>query len=158
MFKDYYHILDIKINASQDEIKKAFKVQALRWHPDKNKGKDTTREMQDINEAFLILKDTEARIRYDLEYKMFRSFKTSATTSVSDNQDNAEHEYQIKDEVLKKWMSNAKMQAVNLAIQTIKDFKGVSIEASKGCLEGLKTSLIFIVVGNLLFLLFKACN
>ena len=40
MFKDYYAILEMCENATQEEIKSAFKRQALKWHPDKNPGRD----------------------------------------------------------------------------------------------------------------------
>src|SRR5690554_7321746 len=75
MFKDYYAILEIDVSASQDDIKAAFKKQALRCHPDRNIGKDTTLIMQDINEAKLILLDTEARERYNREYHRFTDFQ-----------------------------------------------------------------------------------
>ena len=52
MFKDYYSLLEIDETASQDEIKKAFRGQAVKWHPDRNKGLDTTSQMQAINEAY----------------------------------------------------------------------------------------------------------
>ena len=42
MFVDYYAVLEIEITATSEEIKAAFKKQALKWHPDKNQGKDTT--------------------------------------------------------------------------------------------------------------------
>ena len=61
MFKNCYSILNISENASMNEIKSAFKKESLKWHPDRNLDKDTTSIMQDINEAYLILKDNEAR-------------------------------------------------------------------------------------------------
>ena len=61
MFIDYYELLEIDSSASPVDIKSAFKKQALKWHPDKNPGIDTTEMMQRINEAYLILKDEEAR-------------------------------------------------------------------------------------------------
>jgi curved DNA-binding protein CbpA len=71
MFKDYYNVLDLTQDASFEEIKKAFREQAIKWHPDRNQGIDTTLRMQEINEAYLILKDKEGRVRYDIEYNKF---------------------------------------------------------------------------------------
>ena len=49
MFKDYYTILDISIDAKSINIKKSYKALALKWHPDRNPSIDTTQIMQDIN-------------------------------------------------------------------------------------------------------------
>ena len=57
MFKDYYQILEITQQASLSEIKQAYRAASKKWHPDVNPGKDTTQIMQDINEAYAILKD-----------------------------------------------------------------------------------------------------
>ena len=74
MFKDYYAILELSQNADLNQIKAAFKKQALKWHPDRNIGVDTTSIMQTIVEAHLILKDQEARIKYDEEYRKFNNW------------------------------------------------------------------------------------
>ena len=68
MLKDYYSILGISFNASDDEIKRAYRALSKRWHPDVNPGLDTTAIMQDINEAYFILRDSAMRVRYDAEY------------------------------------------------------------------------------------------
>ena len=75
MFKDYYAILEISQSATLAEIKSAYRNQAMKWHPDKNRGMDTTEKMKEINEAKLILTDAEARVRYDREYLRFKSFQ-----------------------------------------------------------------------------------
>ena len=75
MFVDYYAILEIEASASAEEVKSAFKKQALKWHPDRNSNIDTTKRMQQINEAYLILKDSEARTRYDVEYNIYLKFQ-----------------------------------------------------------------------------------
>ena len=85
MFRDYYAILEIKQNANQEEIKAAFKRQALKWHPDRNQGTDTTSKMQAINEAKLILLDTEARMKYDIEYNTYNYRKQQQTKEQSRN-------------------------------------------------------------------------
>lgn len=65
-YKDYYKILGVGKNASQDEIKKAFRKLALKYHPDKTKGdKSAEEKFKEINEANEVLSDPEKRKKYD---------------------------------------------------------------------------------------------
>ena len=117
MFKDYYKILEIPFESDIDIIKAAFKSQAKKFHPDKNKGVDTTKIMQDINEAYLILKDPDARILYNNEYKKFKLFETDLENKgPNKNKQNSDSnsQYVFDDELLKKWMNNARIQAESL--------------------------------------------
>lgn len=64
--KDYYEVLGIDKNASEDEIKRAFKKAALKYHPDRNQGdKEAEEKFKEINEAYQVLSDSEKRQRYD---------------------------------------------------------------------------------------------
>lgn len=64
--KDYYAILGIEKGASDDEIKKAFRKLAIKYHPDKNQGdKEAEEKFKDINEAYQVLSDPEKKARYD---------------------------------------------------------------------------------------------
>ena len=64
--KDYYEVLGVSRDASQDEIKKAFKKLAIKYHPDKNQGnKEAEEKFKEVNEAFQVLSDPEKRQRYD---------------------------------------------------------------------------------------------
>ncbi|MGA2295928.1 MAG: J domain-containing protein [FCB group bacterium] len=65
-FKDYYKILGVEKTASQDDIKKAFRKLAIKYHPDKNKSdKNAENKFKDINEAYEVLKDPEKRSKFD---------------------------------------------------------------------------------------------
>ncbi|UCC66219.1 MAG: J domain-containing protein [Deltaproteobacteria bacterium] len=64
--KDYYKVLGVSKNATLDEIKKAYRKLALKYHPDRNKGnKEAEEKFKEINEAYAVLSDTEKRRQYD---------------------------------------------------------------------------------------------
>jgi curved DNA-binding protein CbpA len=187
MFVDYYELFDLNQSAAIEEIKKAFRKKANFWHPDRNLGKDTTREMQLINEAYLILKDEEARRRYDTEYLRFSSFrqqkkkgpekeanqkeqtnanpKSTQKTTEDDKEKEASYEYSdysIFDETLKRWMTNAKKQAVEMAKETIKEFGAIAMvgikESAKGAGQGLIMQICIGVLVLIIFSISKSCN
>ena len=65
-YKDYYKILGVDKKATSDEIKKAYRKLALKYHPDKNKGaKGAEEKFKEINEANEVLSDKEKRKKYD---------------------------------------------------------------------------------------------
>jgi len=65
-YKDYYSILGVDKNASQEDIKKAYRKLAKKYHPDTNPGnKQAEEKFKDINEAYGILSDPEKRKKYD---------------------------------------------------------------------------------------------
>lgn len=65
MAEDLYQILGVSRNASKDEIKKAHRKLALKYHPDKNPGKDAQERFKRIQEAYDVLSDEEKRAAYD---------------------------------------------------------------------------------------------
>ena len=68
--KTYYDTLGISENASQDEIKKAYRTLSLKYHPDRNPNDPTSVSMfQEINSAFEILGDVEKKKEYDFSRK-----------------------------------------------------------------------------------------
>jgi curved DNA-binding protein len=66
LYKDYYQVLDVDKNATSEEIKKAYRKLAKRYHPDKNKNDLAAEEkFKKINEANAVLSDPEKRKKYD---------------------------------------------------------------------------------------------
>lgn len=70
MAKDYYEILGVSRQASEVEIKQAFRKLALKYHPDKNDNKDDS-QFKEITEAYETLSDEKKRAKYDNPYTSF---------------------------------------------------------------------------------------
>jgi molecular chaperone DnaJ len=66
MSKDLYEVLGVSREASQDEIKKAYRKLAMKYHPDRNDGsKEAEEKFKEINEAFSVLGDESKKSQYD---------------------------------------------------------------------------------------------
>lgn len=86
--RNYYEILGITKNASSEEIKKAYRTLARRYHPDRNPGNKAAEEkFKDINEAYEVLSDSSKRSQYDQFSKVWskRNFggRNGKSTSVN---------------------------------------------------------------------------
>jgi len=187
MFVDYYALLEIAPSATPEEIKSAFKKQAMKWHPDRNPGIDTNPQMQLLNEAKLILLDGEAREKYDFQYHRFKQFQKEKEHNTQRDQEQRKEQYQqqeerkkqetknppkeeaytysdfnVDDELLKKWMANAKRQAVDLAKQTIEELKGMTKAGVKEGAKAMGGAFIFQIILSVIVLIIiglsKSCN
>ena len=63
--RDYYEVLGISKDASEEDIRKSFRKKALDYHPDRNKDPGAEEKFKEVNEAYQILMDSEKRARYD---------------------------------------------------------------------------------------------
>jgi curved DNA-binding protein len=77
-YKDYYESLSVARDATQDEIKKAYRKLARQHHPDLSKDPDAERRFKETGEAYEVLKDTEKRAAYDqlgTDYQTGQTFR-----------------------------------------------------------------------------------
>lgn len=65
MGKDYYKILGVSRSATDDDLKKAYRKLALKYHPDKNKSPDAEERFKEVAEAYEVLSDKKKREVYD---------------------------------------------------------------------------------------------
>lgn len=117
LFIDYYSILLVSPCATQDQIKKAYRDLARRFHPDINNSGDANEKMQEINEAYLVLSDVETRKLYDREFLKFHAWMTR------DPQYKDRAEYKFSDEELKERVEKASEKARSLGRQVLHDSK-----------------------------------
>ncbi|KAM4731096.1 dnaJ homolog subfamily B member 2 isoform 2-T2 [Anableps anableps] len=83
---DYYSVLGVPRNASQDDIKKAYRKLALKWHPDKNPDnkEEAERKFKELAEAYEVLSDKSRRDAYDIYGNDKMRHSGSTTTDFSD--------------------------------------------------------------------------
>lgn len=162
MFKDYYKILGITQQASASEIKSAYRSMSMKWHPDKNPQMDVTSIMQDINEAYAILKDELKRRRYDTEYNIFiKQYHQESVYKKKEENDNHtydwEYNYDIQDETLKEDIKTAREYAKELVNEFLKSFKDTSKKAAKGAWSNAKGYIFVAIFLTVIGSIVKTC-
>lgn len=79
--KDYYKILGVSENSNNDELKKAFRKLAKKYHPDRNKDDEGAKlKFQEVNEAYGVLSDEKSRKEYDEKRAAFNNEKENKSS------------------------------------------------------------------------------
>lgn len=159
MLPDYYKTFGLSRGATREEIKKRYRLLAKQYHPDVNRDTDATAKMQEIQEAYYILSDDEARSRYDIQHDKVYVNKTeefnvnnqnNADSTQSDKYDHSG--YSFDDPILEKWILNAQRQAVDFIKNAYRDARGI---AASGCLYYFKALGICVVIFILVILIIR---
>ncbi|MBO5405296.1 MAG: DnaJ domain-containing protein [Paludibacteraceae bacterium] len=169
MFRDYYAILEVSYDASPEEIKSAYRQLSKKWHPDVNPDVEVTSKMQDINEAYCVLKDAEKRRRYDEEYKRFKQFQqtsnktnsnhTSTTSSTATSSSKSYYyDYNVNDESVWNDMESARAEATRLVREFLNNLKKDGKNAATGAWESIYpyiiVSIVFTIIGLIIHALY----
>jgi DnaJ-class molecular chaperone len=161
MIPNHYKTLGLKQTASKEDIKKAYRQLALKYHPDCNKSSDAHEKFIEINEAYLILFDDEAKVKYDREYMYYFGDNDKAESSSSIFQEKrgtkrefqqtyaSNREPQFKDEDLNQWTKNAREQAESYAKMAFDEFSKLIIGMVKETGFQIGNSVI-VMIGGLL--------
>ncbi len=105
-YKDYYKILGVERNANEQEIKRAYRKLAMKYHPDRNAGDKKAEEtFKEINEAYEVLSDKEKRARYNQLGESYTQWQQHGGNASSFNWD--------------EWMSQAARQGGRPGGQTV---------------------------------------
>lgn len=149
--KNYYQILEISFESSLEDVKKAYRVQAKKWHPDKNPGFDTTLKMVDINEAYQILSDWDKRKVYDVAYtKHFMDIPEPT----QEHRDVSEH---VVDSDLEDIINDARFEAEEFVNQFMAELKKTGNEALKGFWSEAMPMLVVGIVISVIVLIMQGC-
>lgn len=158
-FKDYYAILEIGRQSSSEEIRAAYRLLSKKWHPDLNPGKDVTQKMQDINEAYAILKDPVKKARYDFEYdNYFRTDKIRQESEGRSEWEEHKQEYEVHDENLKQDIKEARKYAEDLVAEFFKNLKETSKDAAKGAWDEAKGYIVAGIIMSIIATMVLTCS
>jgi len=142
---DYYSVLFVSPDATDAQIKNAYRSLARKTHPDRNASKEATSQMQSLNEAYMILREPEKKRFYDEEYRAYQKW-----TEFQGASSDSDSEYVVRDETLNEWINEAAEKARTIGVQILDDTKELLGVAGN---ELWKNMIIYGVLTFLLYLL-----
>ena len=177
VFKDYYAILEIDWQSPPEQVRAAYRRLSKKWHPDLNPGKDVTREMQDINEAYALLKNPEKRARYDKEYLLHQQAPerptegqahSQQTHHASDEQHNFDgwsmwgQQYNsswwdVQDNDVENDMNEARRYAEDIVEDFLRNLKTTTKNAVQGAWDEVKGYVIGGIIITIIGILILMC-
>lgn len=117
---NYYKVLNINKNCSQNEIKKAYRQAALFWHPDKNKSSNAHEKFVQISEAYEILINVEKRQLYDKIYSEYFEKKFDIQVSqVKKEEPKKSYASKAEYDQYEEWVKEAKIRAQNITFKSL---------------------------------------
>ena len=172
MFKDYYVILDIVYPSDAQGIKSAYRKQSLKWHPDRNRGRNTEEEMKAVNEAYSILGNPMSKERYDREYQVFKQSQRGQEKRYYQNEEKSrrqnyseyahqtrwEYNYNVEDETLKQDIKNARKSAEEYVQEFFASLKSDSQKAARGAWEEMWPYLFGGIAMSILVFCVQTCS
>lgn len=175
MFKDYYAILEVNYPSDEKEIKSAYRKETLKWHPDKNIGRNTEEQMKDINEAYTILSNLKSRERYEREYQIFKQnqkkkegeFASGSAYSKNNrhyhrNEESCntkwQYDYDVKDSSLKDDIKNARESAEKYVKDFLESLRNDSKVAAGGTLDEIFPYLLVGIMMAIITFIVQTCS
>jgi curved DNA-binding protein CbpA len=115
---NFYQILEIESNATEEQIKKAYRKLSLKWHPDKNKGsKEAEEKFKEISRAYQVLSDSATRNLYDIYGEEFDNFGSGDSSSSATDEIRREYaEAEAKKQGLRKEMLVVQMRGLSIML------------------------------------------
>jgi len=107
---DYYKLLNIRRTANSEEVKKAYRLAALFWHPDKNKSPQAHQKFIDISEAYNILIDPHRRVVYD------ELFQSEMEINLTPKPNASHHSQKHKQSTYEEWVREERSKAEKISI------------------------------------------
>jgi len=140
--KDYYELLEVNKNASDDTIKKVFRMLIKKNHPDLFEGKEKTKaeeKVKQLNEAYEIISDKEKRAKYDEELEQDRSSTDEAIETLIQENEYLKSVINEKNRLIKEYLEEIGIDTRNIANQNSYSYQDESYEERDNADKNIQT-------------------